>query len=195
MQSSIDQLISKGLYCLQCKVSFTSDVATQRHWLCYHGPTASTEFRCCDCRASFRTSELLTKHACRCAPPAGYHVCKWCNRKFPSNMELVLHLSSKTLKPVKCLGGSKCDKKFKDLAGMLQHLESGSCKSKINRGKIDALLRKHDTANIVIIKGAGQPLIPTVLPPPLRPHIPYYHGSDRRGGDVPPFRPLEGGGG
>ena len=165
MQSHIDLLILKGLQCPQCKMSFTSGAAAQEHWSRAHDPNGPTEFRCCDCQARFRTSELLTKHACRCAPPEGYHACEPCNRKFPRKRELILHLNSKNHKPVKCLGGGGCAKKFKDLPGMLQHLESGHCKSKMNRKKIDALLKKHDTANTITIKGV-QPLIPTVLPPP-----------------------------
>jgi hypothetical protein len=46
---------------------------------------------------------------------------------------------------------------------MLQHLESGACISKMDRRTIDALLKKHDSANIITIEGAGEPAIPAVL--------------------------------
>ena len=47
---------------------------------------------------------------------------------------------------------------------MLQHLESGACKSKMDRKAIDALLRKHDTGNIITIEGAGEAATPAILP-------------------------------
>jgi hypothetical protein len=47
---------------------------------------------------------------------------------------------------------------------MLQHLESGACKSKLDRRTINTLLKKHDTANIITIEGAGKSATPAVLP-------------------------------
>ena len=47
---------------------------------------------------------------------------------------------------------------------MLQHLESGSCVSKMDRKAIDALLRKHDTGNVITIEGAGEAATPAILP-------------------------------
>ena len=164
MQSHIDLLIPKGLYCIPCKAPFSNDAIARKHWRRVHDPNAVMEFRCCDCQQGFRTNKRLNKHACPCVPPAGYHACEPCNLRFPNKMMLLLHLNSKDHKPVKCLGGSGCARKFKDLPGMLQHLESGSCKSKMDRKAIDALLRKHDTGNIITIEGAGEVATPAILP-------------------------------
>lgn len=157
MQSHIDLFTSKGLYCASCKKSFKTDESTRTHWLHFHDPDRPTEFRCCDCLENFHTDRLLKRHKCPCAPPEGYYPCEPCDRRFASNWELNLHLTSNDHRPVKCLGGGGCTRKFKSLPGMIQHLESGACKSKIDRMAIDALLRKHDTANVITIKGAREP--------------------------------------
>lgn len=162
MQSHIDMCLSKSLYCLPCEKLLNSDADAQRHRLRFHDPNGPT---------GFRSKRLRKKHkprhappAGRHTPPAGSHTCEPCNLKFPTKTQLKKHLSSENHKAVKCFGGEGCIRKFKDLPGMLTHLELGLCKSKIDRITINALLRKHGTGNIITIEDAGEIATPAILP-------------------------------
>jgi hypothetical protein len=68
-----------------------------------------------------------------------------------------VHLNSKIHKTLKCLGSINCERKFKRLSDMIQHLESGACVSKFNRVTIDELVRSHDTAGAITIQDNPTP--------------------------------------
>jgi hypothetical protein len=53
------------------------------------------------------------------------------------------------IEELKCITGSECAKIFTSPSGMLHHLESGSCKSGINRRKLDQLIKEKDTGSII----------------------------------------------
>ena len=157
MKSHIDLSISKGRYCLLCKKSFNSEATAQRHQLRLHGPNAAMEFRCCDCPASFRKKKLLRRHACPEVPPESYYGCEPCNLQFSSQMELALHLSSESHKPLKSFGGGGCTGEPQDLQGMLDNPESRACDSMIGRKTVDTLLKRCDTGDTTTIEGAEEP--------------------------------------
>ncbi|KAF8248405.1 hypothetical protein K440DRAFT_660917 [Wilcoxina mikolae CBS 423.85] len=118
----------------------------------------SLEFRCCDCDIQFSTAKKLNRHLKICkSVPRGTFSCEPCDVKYHERSQLIHHLLSSDHKPVKCLGSSTCPRRFKNFAGMIMHLESGACVSKLNRQAIDGLIRLHDTTNLVTIKDAPHP--------------------------------------
>ncbi|KAF8542776.1 hypothetical protein BDD12DRAFT_907817 [Trichophaea hybrida] len=122
----------------------------------------SLEFRCCDCDIQLSTANKLKRHLKICTSvPRGTFSCEPCDVKYHQRSQLIHHLLSSDHKPVKCLGSSACPRRFKNFAGMIMHLESGVCVSKINRQAIDGLIRLHDTKNAVTIKDA--PYYPNTL--------------------------------
>jgi hypothetical protein len=56
---------------------------------------------------------------------------------------------------VRCLAYPTCPRRFTTKGGMMAHLESGACRSKITRKRIDDLIRQHDTNNVILKVGAG----------------------------------------
>jgi hypothetical protein len=160
----INGCMLRGLYCLQCKTWFVNDESIQRHNHSFHDAQKPKEFRCCDCHRSFSSEKTLETHLQLCDAKEKQQQmfsCEPCGLTFPSKKGLNAHLLSKDHKPVKCLGSAKCKRKFKDFPGMIQHLESGACVSKLNRDAIHGLSRTYDTANAITIEGAPPPSLPT----------------------------------
>ena len=79
-------------------------------------------------------------------------MCNECNKKFVDETALSQHLSSAVHAPlsdIKCVGDRKCKKRFKCPSGLLHHLESGSCRSKMNWQKMNAIVYKNDADHII----------------------------------------------
>ncbi|KAL7274895.1 hypothetical protein RUND412_002189 [Rhizina undulata] len=65
-------------------------------------------------------------------------------------------IPSEKPKNLKCVGKKGCKKSFNSPSAMIMHLESGACPSNLTRKKIDALIFKYDTGNM-ITNGNYQP--------------------------------------
>jgi hypothetical protein len=109
------------------------------------------EYRCCDCDISFPTAKLLSRHKgdITIHPP----------RAVPAHVEhngdieeLSKYLSTVTLTPhtgpTTC-PGIGCKRSFSKPHAMLTHIESGFCRSKINRELIDNIIIANDPTNII----------------------------------------------
>lgn len=109
------------------------------------------EYRCCDCDISFSTAKLLSRHKgdITIHPP----------RAVPAHVEhngnieeLSTYLSTVTLTrhtgPTTC-PGIGCKRSFAKSHAMLTHIESGFCRSKINRELIDNIIIANDPTNII----------------------------------------------
>ncbi|KAF8245989.1 hypothetical protein K440DRAFT_632930 [Wilcoxina mikolae CBS 423.85] len=160
--------MARGLYCLPCKAWFVNDESIQRHNHSFHDANKPKEFRCCDCHRSFSSENTLETHLRLCdarEKKQQRFSCEPCGLAFSRKKDLNAHLLSKNHKPVKCLGSAKCKRMFKDLPGMIQHLESGACVSKLNRNAIHRLSRMYDTTNTITIEGAPPPSLPIPVQP------------------------------
>lgn len=146
-------------FCSTCQKAFLGPKQLASHVLRTHDPNRATEFRCCECDTPFTSNTSLKKHIRTHAPKKQFH-CLPCGLDFTTKLELTRHLLSKTHKPVRCRGSADCKKSFRNVAGMLQHLESGACCSHLDRRAIDAIIRAHDTTNTIIAK------LPAPPPPP-----------------------------
>lgn len=156
--------------CNGCCRWFSSKMARSRHRSsagCSNPPIS--QFHCCECDKDFSTQGALNQHlnnktihpprvVISLSPSAGY--CESCDKKFPSVKALEQHRASVIHNPIMhnmtCLGGKGCNKTFHTPSGMLAHLESGACASKITRTMIDDLVITHDPTNIITDRAAVQ---------------------------------------
>ncbi|KAL9612265.1 MAG: hypothetical protein Q9167_003133 [Letrouitia subvulpina] len=72
--------------------------------------------------------------------------CSECGMTFQDQTTLTKHKKSKhkPKRTIICPIGKKCRRKFASASALLNHLESGSCKSGMNRGKLNQLIISHD---------------------------------------------------
>lgn len=153
----------KTTKCNGCSQWFSSKGARSRHRIstgCTDPPVS--QFRCCECDKNFATQRSLNKHlknkiihpprvVVALPPLAAY--CEKCKKIFRTAKALEQHLDSVIHRPIMesmtCLGGKGCRKKFHTPSGMLAHLESGACASKLTRDMIDDLIIANDPTNII----------------------------------------------
>ncbi|KAI5848713.1 hypothetical protein DFP73DRAFT_524982 [Morchella snyderi] len=129
---------------------FSSKGARKRH-MASNTCSEYDEHRCCDCDISFPTAKLLSRHKkdITIHPP----------RAVPAHIEhngniadLSTYLSTVTLTPhvgpTEC-PGLGCNRLFSKPFAMLTHIESGFCRSKINRELIDNIIIANDPTYII----------------------------------------------
>ena len=80
-------------------------------------PHSADRYPCPECRMAFQDRNMLTKH---------------------------MKSKHKPKRTLNCPIGKKCRKKFASASALLNHLESGGCKSGMNRGKLNQLIIRHD---------------------------------------------------
>lgn len=84
----------------------------------------------------------LYKHSHYCAP---------CKRSFQTAHALETHVKfsdAHNPRTRKC-PGKRCNKKFITYADLALHLESGKCRCRVTRGKINAIAVRMDTTNVI----------------------------------------------
>ncbi|KAL7928497.1 ribosomal protein L11, N-terminal domain-containing protein [Trichoderma chlorosporum] len=147
--------------CNDCGAVFDSLNASNRHVrLTGH----ATEFRCCDCNRSFKTEYALQDHLKhhddnvkpRPKPVAKQPECKTCDRKFKNDTALRQHLNSVIHRPIcdlACMAGSlsgvECKARFRNPSAMVAHMESGTCRSGMDRRKLNQLVLLQDNENLI----------------------------------------------
>ncbi|KAF4622693.1 hypothetical protein G7Y89_g14333 [Cudoniella acicularis] len=181
------QQITGHVYCLECDIPFqtmkehTFHVRNLQHVVQYHCCDCDREYpsqealdyHCCDCDGTYRSQELLSKHfkstshILNAALPKPLdnnplpHTCGNCNEGFRTAKRLKKHMLSKHKPPrnIPCPVGGKCIKKFATPSALLNHLESGSCRSGMTRAKMTELVFAHDQNRyITSIDAASSPI-------------------------------------
>ena len=119
------------------------------------------QFRCCDCDCDFPNEPALLQHLAEhnhvLSSPLD-RVCKECDRQFVDQKALSQHLSSLVhvpLSDVKCVGHKKCKKRFRCPSSLLHHLESGACRSGMDRRKLNKMVCGKDTDREITCGGVG----------------------------------------
>ncbi|KAK0618931.1 hypothetical protein B0T14DRAFT_197994 [Immersiella caudata] len=142
-------------YCGECRKFFPNPNALRQHLL---SATHASEFRCCDCERNFVSTQALMRHlqdkvhkpkpapVLERSPPT----CDECKRQFRTEEALRQHRSSGIHLPrtFPCAAGG-CDSRFGSAAGMLQHLESGSCSSGMDRQELHNLVLRSDPEGLI----------------------------------------------
>ncbi|KAL2867513.1 uncharacterized protein BJX67DRAFT_371867 [Aspergillus lucknowensis] len=78
-------------------------------------------------------------------------LCDKCDRGFSSQAALRQHQRSlfhRPLSNLECID-SKCQKRFNSPSALLHHLESGTCRSGMNREKLNGIIHVHDTNRVI----------------------------------------------
>ncbi|KAF8537734.1 hypothetical protein BDD12DRAFT_845533 [Trichophaea hybrida] len=156
LQSHTLKMHSPQFCCSDCTKACRTPQELQMHINIFHTPSRPSSFHCCDCNKSFSSNRKFLKHlksggGCIVKTKKLFS-CDTCGNSFSSQKKLNQHRASTKHKIMKCLGSNKCKRTFNTLPAMLQHLESGSCVSKMNRASIDTLMRIHDTTGVLTIK-------------------------------------------
>lgn len=153
---------STGLcFCQSCNRRFSSSQALQDHM---KSTIHATQFRCCDCERDFKDQSALEKHLRKkehhprrnvsAATPASQKLsltCHECKKSFQSTSGLRQHKASLVHHPlgnIKCLH-RRCTGRFTSPSALLSHLESGACRSGMNRATINSLVIQNDSSGII----------------------------------------------
>ncbi len=154
------QKSTRHCYCTQCDRFFVNPGALRQH---LRSPIHATHFHCCDCQRDFVDEQALHQHlqskthesdAKPKLSPIGVsaRVCEECEREFKDEKGLEQHLLSvihKSLSDFKCFGDRRCKKRFTSPSAWLHHLESGACRSKITRAKLNTAVQSSDITQLI----------------------------------------------
>ncbi|KAF8246307.1 hypothetical protein K440DRAFT_632318 [Wilcoxina mikolae CBS 423.85] len=149
----------KNLYCADNRESFFSKANFDAHQQKNH--QVGMQYHCTDCATDFPSKCALKRHPkndTAHGKRAMGILCEPCGKTFASGSKYDAHLLTKGHRKAgkfKCFAYPECTRKFSTKGGMLSHLESGKCKSGLNRQKIDDVIRQHDTSNMILKVGAG----------------------------------------
>ena len=138
--------------CCDCKREYPDKNALSNH--------------CCECDKIFMSRKILNKHFLKPSHLRNAtdqllqpkddqtqsngslsHKCMKCSEEFLGRKGLKKHMISKH-KPqrnISCPVGAECTKKFASPSALLNHLESGNCRSGMTRNKMAELVFTHDT--------------------------------------------------
>ncbi|KAH7915742.1 hypothetical protein BJ138DRAFT_997285 [Hygrophoropsis aurantiaca] len=127
-------------YCQYCEDHFDDEYDLEDHY-------QSSHHYCESCRRVFKNEHGLHEHY-RQSPQ--HHYCPLCKVLYRSANNLQMHLKSSAHMPrdVSCpfLG---CDMAFVSKSALILHLESGGCRSGVNRRMIDNYIKSVDRTNII----------------------------------------------
>lgn len=133
------------LYCPECDIYFLEN---DNHVTHVRNLQHATQYHCCDCDREYGTQELLANHCCNCdivlrsQKKAARHPAKCPN--LPQKCETG-NEKRKPSRHIPCPAGGKCSKKFATPSALLNHLESGCCRSGMTRATMAELVIANDT--------------------------------------------------
>lgn len=144
--------------CTDCDAKFDDQTALHRH-LSTSGH--AVEFGCCDCNKNFNTADALNQHLRdkvhkKPQSKKAHHHCKECDRSFGNAASLKQHLESTIHRPISnltCMAGKicgvECNAHFSSPSAMIAHMENGSCRSGMNRQKLNRLILVQDNDHLI----------------------------------------------
>ncbi len=154
--------------CCDCEQDFTSGQALDQHL----SDKLHRRITCQICDQDFGSKFALDRHIVvehhalvrpkRVFMPPNVHGCYICQRRFAKNKDLDQHLVSRKHRPLsdlKCAASDKCKRRFGSPSALLRHLESGTCRSGIDRHTINKLVRDNDIERVISSGPTGQDLL------------------------------------
>ncbi|KAL7916364.1 hypothetical protein GGI35DRAFT_35963 [Trichoderma velutinum] len=154
--------------CNDCGAVFDSRAASSQH---LQVTGHATEFRCCDCNKGFKTENALMAHleakdhgtplaksGKEKGPkePKENRECKECNRTFKNGKALKQHQDSVIHRPISnltCMAGKicgvECNAHFRNPSALVAHMESGTCRSGMDRQKLNRLVLMQDDEHLI----------------------------------------------
>ncbi|KAF8462315.1 hypothetical protein BDZ91DRAFT_765282 [Kalaharituber pfeilii] len=143
--------------CKKCNRSFATRRSLDQHLSsAAHRPS----YYCNDCDRSFGSHHALRQHLNSSIHSPSY-LCRQCNRYFWTNAALNAHRANSPAhtRKTQCIGAG-CSRHFGSWSAMIQHWESGACRSGITRSLVDNIV-SIDGTNL-FSAGGGQLLLPPV---------------------------------
>ncbi|KAL4063896.1 hypothetical protein V8B97DRAFT_654122 [Scleroderma yunnanense] len=150
--------------CDDCDIDFASWTGLKEHWVqsprhsycqycdCHFDDGSSLldhyrdeHYYCEKCNRVFKNEYGLHEHNRQ-----SHYYCESCKRVFQSPSNLSAHMNSSThrSKDVPCPFNG-CDQSFVSKSALILHLESGGCKSGVNRQMVNRYVREVDRTNII----------------------------------------------
>ena len=127
-------------YCQHCDIHFEDEEDLHIHF-------DENHYWCSSCNKFFINQKGLEEHY-RQSPR--HHYCVPCKRHFVSASNLAAHLNSSIHTPKNYMCPAKgCGLKFVSQSAVVLHLEAGTCKSGIDRAKLNKFVRENDRNNLV----------------------------------------------
>jgi hypothetical protein len=178
-----DHLIATGhCFCPDCDLVFPSQKSLETH---RKTVVHASEFKCCDCNIFFKDVHALVAHmessvhrkplqektsqkrkkSTSVAPKNTR--CEECQQTFSSSAALQQHHDSVKHKPLSnlsCPIGTCCRGSFTSPSALLHHLESGKCKSGMNRAEVYRMVQSCDLEGTIHRQSIVTPSISSTLP-------------------------------
>ncbi|RFU77386.1 60s ribosomal l19 precursor [Trichoderma arundinaceum] len=148
--------------CTDCRAQFDDRAALRQH---LQSAGHAVDFHCCDCNKNFKTGRALADHLKNkihkkpVTPPQTQKPqsrCEDCNRSFKNERALQQHMDSVIHRPISnltCMAGKicgvECNAHFRSPSGMIAHMESGTCRSGMDRQKLNRLILVQDGDNLI----------------------------------------------
>ena len=131
-------------FCEECDRFFVNPQALQQH---LRSQLHASQFHCCDCGKDFNSEGDLNQHirykthrrhrsSGRSSDASTEYDCRQCDASFTDRIALKQHEASRAHNPlcnISCVASKRCKKIFTSPSALVHHLESGSCRSGVNR--------------------------------------------------------------
>ncbi|TFK42097.1 hypothetical protein BDQ12DRAFT_677641 [Crucibulum laeve] len=128
---------SRHSYCERCNEHYSSDAELYDHYDEKHD-------YCRKCNRLFVNQYGLDEHY-RQSPT--HHYCAPCKRHFSSESNLQSHMNSSAHKQKSVMCWKGCGLGFVSNSAMILHMESGNCRSGMNRATVNEVVRQYDRNN------------------------------------------------
>lgn len=177
--------ITGHCHCRECDIQFPN---LEEHFTHVRNVPHTTPYHCCDCGRDYTNQEALSYHCCDCdkvlrnqkflrkhlskekhilrakAQESGKsrnlpYKCKESEETFHGKKQLKEHMPIHRPRHICCPTGGKCNKKFATPSALLNHLESGCCRSGMTRAKIHQLVFDHDLNRYITSVEAATPVL------------------------------------
>ncbi len=140
LDQHLNSKVHRWIPCQLCEQGFGLKSALDRHIVLEHHASVNPK------RNLYREDE---------------HACYICQRRFAQMKDLTQHLASlkhHPLSDINCIASDKCKHRFASPSALLQHLESGTCCSGIDRHTVNHFVRENDTGRII----SSSPALPSL---------------------------------
>ena len=154
-------LETEHFFCDECDRFFGSLQSLQQH---LKSEVHASQFHCCDCDKDFKSQGALDQHlrdkvhsSTRSLDGGSDinsgHACRQCDAIFTNQKALKQHEASRAHNPLcktSCVASKRCKKTFTSPSALLHHLESGGCRSGMNRKTLNTAFASGDDDHLIM---------------------------------------------
>lgn len=141
-----------GVYCPDCEIFPPSVASLEQHMTLKHDVNRPATFHCCDCSKDFTTNTAFKTHMYFHRFGKDEPRCSLCPMEFKSEKAYARHMQRGKHKNLSCPVGLICSRRFASVSALVMHLESGACKSGMDRKQLNQLVLTYDTTNAIMLR-------------------------------------------